>query len=253
MNDAPVTRRAVMLAAGDGGRLGHHTRALPKPLVRLNGRPLVDYTLDALVEAGVSELVVVTGYREKQIRAALQADAPQGLDIEFVSNPRFEAGASLSLRAAQDLVDGVPFLLLMSDHVVSADLLGRLLAAPGERRLFGGSFVAADRTRRDPAYEDEATRLAIDADGLVTQIGKHLPEWHALDAGAFLLAPSLWDAADAVAEDCELSTIFSELARRRCLAAADISGAFWYDVDTAEDLAAAAALMARPVPHVAAR
>ena len=248
-----MTTRAVMLAAGDGGRLGHHTRALPKPLVRLNGRPLVDYTLDALVEAGVERLIVVTGYREAQVQAALRADAPPGLAVDFVSNPRFEAGASLSLRAARRLVDGEPFLLLMSDHVVSSALIRRLLAAPATRPGFAGSFVGADYLRRDPAYEDEATRLAVDGGGLVTAIGKQLDRWQALDAGAFLLMPSVWEAVDAVAEDCELSTIFSELARRRLLAAADISGAFWYDVDTAEDLAAAARAISAAAAHVPAR
>lgn len=54
--------RAVILAAGDGGRLEPHTSALPKPLIDC-GRPLIEFTLDALAETGVSEVVVVTGYR----------------------------------------------------------------------------------------------------------------------------------------------------------------------------------------------
>jgi choline kinase len=229
-----------MLAAGDGGRLGAHTRSLPKPLVRLHGRRLVDYTLDALVAAGVTELVVVTGYREAQVIAALEKDAPAALALRFVTNVRHQAGASLSLRAARAACADDPFLLVMSDHLLSAPLLRKLVAATPPDR----SAIAADYALRDAAYTDEATKLAVAADGSVTAIGKQIASWQALDTGAFLLRPSAWDAVDAVPEDCELSVIFGELARRGGLVAVDVSRAFWYDIDTAADLEAAAALLA---------
>ena len=47
--------RAIILAAGDGGRLGEQTAGLPKPLVTVRGRPLISYTLDALAEADVKK------------------------------------------------------------------------------------------------------------------------------------------------------------------------------------------------------
>ena len=233
--------RAVILAAGDGGRLGVHTAAVPKPLISLAGRPIVDYTLSALHEAGVAEAVVVTGYREGQLVAALAA-SDYSPSLEFVSNPRFHQGASLSLRAARPHCGDEPFLLVMSDHLLSVELIGGLRKVEDAGRC----FVAADFATRDHAYTEEATKLAVDGSGpdsLVTAIGKHLARWSALDTGAFLLTPEVWDAVDAAPEDCELSVIFSELAARRRLFAADVSGAFWYDIDTADDLAAASRLV----------
>jgi choline kinase len=227
--------RAVILAAGDGGRLNHLTSALPKPLIPLAGRPIIEYTLEALAEAGVTDVIVVTGYRETQVRHALG-----GMNLAFVSNPRYHESASLSLRAARAATHGEPFLLLMADHMLSRPIIHALLESHEARP--GASFVAADFASRDAGYTAEATKLAIDGDA-VTAIGKALDDWRALDAGAFLLAPGAWDAVDAVDEDCELSVIFGELARRRSLHAADISGAFWYDIDTAEDLANAAAML----------
>lgn len=236
-----------MLAAGDGGRLGRHTTSEPKPLVPVHGRPLVAYTLDALEQAGVDELVVVTGYRANQLVHGLRAVAPRSLRLRFVQNDRFLAGASLSLRAAQPLVSG-SFLLTMSDHLLSPELVSGLIAAATDPVA---SYVAADSSlRRDAQFVAEATQLQL-AGRRVRAIGKELDYWDALDAGAFLLRPGAWAAADAVAEDCELSVIFSELARRQELYAADISGAFWYDVDTAEDLAAAARLLPLPAERAA--
>ncbi|MBA4181670.1 MAG: hypothetical protein C0506_13860 [Anaerolinea sp.] len=241
MDRAPSHLRAVILAAGDGGRMRGHTTATPKPLVPLNGRPIVEYTLEALVAGGVTEALVVTGYREAQVRAAL-AGGHEGLSLTFVTNPRFHAGASYSLAAARPIVGDAPFLLVMADHVLSARLIERLRGAAAADP--GRCFVAADSGPRDDAFSDEATKLALGLDGSIIAIGKQLPRWDALDAGAFVLTPAVWDAAATVPEDCELSVIMSELVRRRQLFAADVTGASWYDIDTEEDLQAAAAVVA---------
>lgn len=249
--------RAVVLAAGDGGRLGARTASLPKPLVRIGGRPLIAFTFEALMAAGVREAVVVTGYEEAMLRAALGGSpgvvVPPALRIDFVSNPHYHRGASLSLRAARGATGADPFLLVMADHLLSAPLVAALVGAFEERTAHPGAIpaiVAADFHPRDPVYAEEATKLTVAPGGRVTAIGKHLATWQALDAGAFVCGPSTWEAVDAVAEDCELSAIFGEASRRGQLYAADVSGCFWYDVDTPADLAAAELLL-RPHPGAA--
>lgn len=230
-----------MLAAGDGGRLGAHTELVPKPLVPLNGRSIVDYTLEALAAAGVSDLTVVVGYRAESVVAELARSAPPELRLDFVLNPDYRAGASLSLRAARKAAGDSPFLLVMSDHLLSAPLLRKLAAAAP--RTGRASLVACDFSARDDDYTEEATKVAVGEDGFVTAIGKRVYPFVGLDTGAFLFAPAAWEAVDAAPRDCELSAIFSELACRRALRAVDVSGAFWYDVDTAADLEAAALLV----------
>jgi len=239
--------RAVILAAGDGGRLAELTTTLPKPLVPVAGRPIIEYTLDALAQTGIADVTIVTGYREAQLHAALAEGLPMSLGVSFVTNERYHDSASLSLRAAQPIAGHEPFLLLMADHLLSPRIIEALLDAHAGRPR--DSFVAADFSDREPQYSEEATKLLIGEtlphDCRVAAIGKDLMRWDALDAGAFLVAPGAWDAVHASPEDCELSVIFSELARRGGLFAADISGEFWYDVDTAEDLANATAMLAR--------
>ncbi|MGH2608917.1 MAG: NTP transferase domain-containing protein [Tepidiformaceae bacterium] len=236
--------RAVVLAAGDGGRLGPHTELLPKALVPVMGRPIIQYTLEALAEAGVDEAIVVTGYRERQLLAALR-ESPDVPRLRFVSNPEFRRGASLSLMAARPAVDAEHFLLVMADHLFSVELLRQLAADATDGRM----FVAADFAPDAHHDVDEATRLRVASPGAetgprtVTAIGKHITPYDALDAGAFVLGPAVWDAARSVVEDCELSVIFGALVARGELFAADISGSFWFDVDTEQDLAAAEELL----------
>lgn len=198
------------------------------------------YTLDALEIAGLESAVVVVGYRAAQLRAGL--GKRRRLRLTFAVNPRFRTGASLSLRAARPLLRNEPFLLLMADHLLSPGIIRPLLRAyrPG-----GPSIVAADASLWPGDYVQEATRLRFAPGGrTVSAIGKGLEPYDALDTGAFLLGPEAWEAVDATPEDCELSVIFSELARRQQLVGVDVSGASWYDVDTAADLEAASRLFA---------
>lgn len=234
--------RAVVLAAGLGGRLRDHTAGLPKPLLPLAGRPLISYTLDALAAAGVDDAIVVTGYREAAVRAGLSEAA--GIPLRFATNPRYHRGASYSLAAAREACGAEPFLLVMCDHLLGEDLLGQLAAAdPAD-----GVLVAADTAPRPEDYVEEATRLLL-KDGAVRDIGKGLESWNALDTGAFHCSAAAWEALDAAPEDANLSDIFRTLIPAGRFRAVDVTGAFWYDVDTPEDYQAAElALQQRPAP-----
>lgn len=230
-----------MLAAGDGGRLGVHTASTPKPLVHVGGRPIISYTLEALRQAGITQAAVVLGYRGVQVRDALLRD-PHGLRLDFAWNAEFRGGASLSLRAARSRVGLEPFLMVMADHMLSTGIIRRLIEAwrPG-----GPGLVATDAAPWHAAYVDEATRVAIDSPtGLVTAIGKHIPRWDALDTGAFLLSPTVWQAVEAAPADCELGEVYARLVDTRQLAAVDVTGETWYDIDTEEDLAGAGEMLA---------
>lgn len=226
------------MAAGLGSRLGHLVTGAPKPLVTVGGRPLVSYTLDSLKDAGVEEVVVVTGYRETQLRDALRALSP--LALRFETNPEFRSGAARSLAAARLACGEDPFLLVMSDHLLEHELVTKL----AETDPMDGAAVAADATFRTREYTEEATRLLVE-DGLVKEIGKLIPEFTHLDAGAFHCSDSVWEALEAVPIDSGLSDVFRVLANANRLRAADVTGAFWYDVDTPEDRHEAERLLRR--------
>ena len=217
------------------------TDGVPKPLIRLAGRPLIVHTLEALDAVGVERAVVVTGYREGDVRQELAAGPLAGF-VSFVSNEVYMRQASSSLAAARSECGGEPFLLLMSDHAVDASLI-QALREQGASNADGGCSVAADYGDRPDHYIDEATKLQVTPDGRVTGIGKKITGWQALDAGAFYCTPDVWEGLDAVGDDAQLSDVFGWLAARSRLFAADVTGGFWYDVDTDEDLRSAESLI----------
>ena len=110
---------AVILAAGKGTRLRPLTEDKPKVLVEVDGRPLIEYAFDALIDAGVSEFVVVVGY-ESELIVDRYGDAYEGVPITY-AHQHEQLGLAHALLTAEPHVDG-DFMLMLGDNVFEANL-----------------------------------------------------------------------------------------------------------------------------------
>lgn len=105
-------KRAVFIAAGFGSRLVPITLNTPKPLVRVNGRRMIDTLLDAVTAAGIQEIYIVRGYLGEQFDQLLYRYP----SIRFIENPDYnEANNISSVLCARHL--------LRSAYVLEADLV----------------------------------------------------------------------------------------------------------------------------------
>jgi 1L-myo-inositol 1-phosphate cytidylyltransferase len=220
---------AVILAAGDGGRLYPLTGDTPKPLLKVAGRPLINHVLDNLYAAGVRQATIVLGHHGDKIRAALATHQPPGMMIRFVDNPRYDAENARSLWEARPFVSG-SFVLAMADHLVEPALIRSLIASGN-----GRCALAVDRAGPGDPRADEATRADVRG-GLVVDLGKALDAWNALDTGVFWCTPAIFDAFTPQSVNGEAGAIFASLARTGRLEAVDVTGMRWMDVDTLVDL-----------------
>jgi choline kinase len=235
-----TTTRAVILAAGRGGRLGDHTAARAKCLVPVLGRPLIDYVLEGLAGAGIEDVVMVVGYQGDQIQAEVGDGERFGVRVQYAWNRDYMRGNASSLQQALPFVGGEPFLLVMSDHLCSASLLKTFL-----EQVDGRSAIAVDASEHEADRVDEATKVAL-LDGHVADLGKQIDQWQALDTGfshwaAGAFAPHNGNGAPL---ESELAAFMARLARTEGgLAACHVSGHFWLDVDTDADLQLAERLL----------
>lgn len=230
---------ALILAAGDGDRLHPLTDGVPKSLLKLRARPIINHVLDALFAAGVNDATIVVGYHGAQIRDALADLHPCGMMLRFVENPAFELGNARSLWAARDVMprDG-GFVLAMADHLVEPALTAALVDRAG-----GRCRLAVDRAAPGDPRAGEATRARVH-DGRVVDLGKALNDWNALDTGVFWCTPRIFDAITPDLRDGEVGAVFTSLARAGELDAVDVTGRRWIDIDTADDLHAAENMLA---------
>jgi choline kinase len=161
--------KGIILSAGNGTRLLPLTSRMPKCLVDVGGRAILDHQLDALAAAGVAEAVVVVGYRGGQVAEHLAA-APPPLPVTLVANPFWAVSSSIgSVWAARAHLDR-PFCLMNGDTVfASAIIAGALAQAPEGIGLLVEPIAA-------PELDDMLVELAGDR---VRAVAKTLDPAHA--------------------------------------------------------------------------
>jgi len=129
--------KAVILAAGKGTRLRPLTDDKPKVLVEVDDKPLIEYAFDSLIDIGVSEFVVVVGYKKEQIMERYD-DAYEGIPITY-AHQREQLGLAHALLTAEPYVDD-DFMLMLGDNVFEANL-GDVVNRQAEERADAAFLV----------------------------------------------------------------------------------------------------------------
>ena len=112
--------RAIILGAGSGSRMGQHTKDIPKVLLDINGKSILERQISLLREHGVNEIFVITGYkREKHVLK----------DIEYIFNPRYAETEQLAsmMVARTKISDDV--LVIFGDIVFDEQILQQILVS----------------------------------------------------------------------------------------------------------------------------
>ena len=151
----------VILAAGMAKRLRPLTDKCPKCLLAVGERTLLQRTVDAMLKAGVSELVVVTGYRAEMIRDFLTNHYP-ALTIHFIDNPDYAQNNNIfSLWLTRPYTEGREFLLSDSDILFDPQIIPAVLNTEG-------SALAVNRHE----LGEEEMKVVVDENNNIVEISK---------------------------------------------------------------------------------
>jgi len=174
--------RAMVMAAGLGTRMAPLTLERPKPLIPLNGKPLIDHVIDRLVGGGVNFIVVNVHYKAEQLIAHLEKRRAREKNVELVISNETDAilDTGGGIAKALALFGGEPFFTYNSDSVWVEGM---------------GSALARMRARWNPETMDALMLLAPCA----TSIGYdgrgdfQMDPWGSLKRRAEMnLAPFVW-------------------------------------------------------------
>ncbi|WP_295393588.1 N-acetylmuramate alpha-1-phosphate uridylyltransferase MurU [uncultured Thiodictyon sp.] len=212
--------RAMILAAGRGERMRPLTDTVPKPLLMVGGKPLIQYHIERLAQAGVRDIVINHAHLGAQLEAALGDGSRLGVRLRYSpegEGQALETGGGIF--KALPLLGPAPFLVVNGDiwtdcpfaglGLTDGDLVHLVLVQNPPQHPLGDFALDGDRVRRDgePRYT-------------FSGIGVYRPELFAgCTPGAFPLAPLLRRAMD------------SEQAGGR------LYRGHWYDIGTPQRLA----------------
>lgn len=234
----------VILAAGMAKRLRPLTDTKPKCLLVVGRRTLLQRTIDAMLQAGIDEFVVVTGYRGEMIRDFITTHYPQQT-FHFLHNHDYEHNNNIySLWMAGQVVRGKEFLLMDSDILCDPAAVARIAHEPG-------SALALNRH----ACGEEEIKVIVDADNNITEISKVCSIEDAIGESVGIekmtadYSTALYKELDQMILKEGLIDVFYERCFERLIPqghtfkVVDTTSYFSYELDTPEDFERAKELM----------
>ena len=239
----------VILAAGMAKRLRPLTDTKPKCLLEVGGRTLLERTVRAMQQAGISEFVVVTGYRADQIKSFLEQleslDNLENPTFHFLHNADYENNNNIySLWMAGEYVRGKEFLLMDSDILCDPAAVARIAHEPE-------SALALNRHE----CGEEEIKVIVDADGHITEISKICSIQDAIGESVGIekmtadYSTALYKELDQMIVKEGLIDVFYERCFERLIPqghtfkVVDTTDYFSYELDTPEDFQRAQELM----------
>ena len=179
--------KAIILAAGRGSRMGDVTKNKPKCLLKINGRPIIDYQMEALRKAGATKIGLITGYQSAQLTGIA--------DSTFFNHEWAQTNMAYSLTLADDWLSSDECIVSYSDIFYDVRIASSLAES--------ASLIAI---AYDPLWEnlwsqrfadplDDAETFQISQDNFLLKIGdkpKSLNEIHGQYMGLWKFKPEGW-------------------------------------------------------------
>jgi dTDP-glucose pyrophosphorylase len=242
--------KAVILAAGKGTRMRELTNELPKPMLRVQGKPILEHILGGIIAAGIREAFIVTGFRADVIESHFGSGGQWGARIAY-GRQMVQDGTGKAPEVAKEFVGDSPFLLTYGDILVPPETYqqmierfrqgpfsGVITVTPGQDVTKGGlNFFDHDFCLKRLVEKPSPAQLQqLRDEGWVKP---HEPVWY--NAGIYIFKPAVFDFTARLEKsprgEYELTDAVSAMvATGHKLAGLEIQGR-WVDVRDPEILA----------------
>ncbi|HEY8834433.1 MAG TPA: sugar phosphate nucleotidyltransferase [Chthoniobacterales bacterium] len=120
--------KAVLLAAGRGTRMRGLTETLPKPMLEVHGKPVLQHIVEGLRDTGLTNLLIVVGWRADVVKEFFGGGSKLGVSIQYETQT-LQDGTGRVVALARDFVGGDPFVLSYGDILIGPENYGRICDA----------------------------------------------------------------------------------------------------------------------------
>ena len=216
---------ALIIAGGEGERLRPLTEDRPKPMIHLAGKPILQYQVEWLRQGGVTDIVMLCGYRWEAIRDHFGSGEKWGVRIRY-SLEEEPLGRGGALRQGFGLVPPTePFTVALNGDNITNQPLAPLIRAHRRRGAVATVMLVRLRSPYGIVRQDRSGRISAFEEKPL------LPHW--MNSGIYVLSPEFFRRLPEIGD--HETTAFPELAAEGRLYGYR-SRAYWRTVDTYKDL-----------------
>ena len=157
--------KAIILAAGRGTRINKYTEELPKGMLKLNNKSLIEHQIETLNSCGISDISIVTGYKNEKINFS---------GVKYYHNPAYhKTNMVVSLMCAKSEFNS-DLLIAYSDIVYSPELVKNLMETPSDIAISVDSNWKNYWQYRYGTTEFDLENLVVSKNGNITELGKEV-------------------------------------------------------------------------------
>ncbi len=211
--------KAMILAAGRGERMRPLTDQLPKPLLPVAGKPLIQYTLEKLSAAGFNEIIINLAYRGQQIKDALGDGQKFGVHIAYSDEGETALETAGGIIKALPLLGPAPFVVINGDIASDFPL----------KSLHDKPFDLAHLIMMDNPPHHPQGDFALDKNGQLSEQGSDKLTF----SGIGLYSPELFESFKS--GPLKLRPVFQKAMRKQRISGEKYQG-FWMDIGTPQRL-----------------
>ena len=228
--------KAVLLAAGRGTRMRELTADLPKPMIEVRGKPVLQHIVEGLRDAGVRGFLVVVGYRADAVQNFLGDGSRYKINIQYTTQA-VQDGTGRVVDLARDFVGLSPFVLSYGDILVDPANYKRIVDLPEGAEALISVTRGEDVSKGGAVFLNDEFELVDLREK--SQPGEPTSPWY--NAGIYVFRPSIFEFTaklkPSLRGEYELTDAISEMARSgKKVKALELTGE-WADVRDPEILA----------------
>jgi UDP-N-acetylglucosamine diphosphorylase / glucose-1-phosphate thymidylyltransferase / UDP-N-acetylgalactosamine diphosphorylase / glucosamine-1-phosphate N-acetyltransferase / galactosamine-1-phosphate N-acetyltransferase len=151
-------KKAVVLAAGRGTRMRELTAELPKPMIEVRGKPVLEHIVEGLRDAGIREFLIVVGYRADVVKNFFVNGSRYNIAIRYATQA-VQDGTGRVVDLAHDFVADCPFILSYGDILVDPVNYKRFVDLPGNVEALVAVTRGEDVSKGGAAFLNEEMEL----------------------------------------------------------------------------------------------
>lgn len=183
--------KGIILTAGEGTRMRPLTLTRPKTMLQVGGKPIIQYNLESLRDAGIKDIIMVVGYKKEAIKDYFGNGTKFGVNITYVFQKK-RLGTAHAIKSVRDVVDS-EFIVLNGDVIVDPRLIVDLIA----------NYESADASSllMLTEVEDPSSFGVVEIEGnqiknIVEKPSKEEAPSSLINAGIYVLDKTIFEAID---------------------------------------------------------
>lgn len=227
--------KVVILTGGKGVKLRPLTYEMPKALLPIHGKPILQHTIEHMAKSGFRDVIISIGYLGKKIKEYFKDGSNFGIKITYVEQKSEEVGTTRPLLDCSGFIGKAPFILWYADVLAKVDLFDMLNFHQNSKSIVTMGITSVEKSSDWGVVGMRGTKIV---DFIERPKDKNISSIsHLINTGIYIMEPEILNYISKTSKSLEVD-VFPRLAREEKLSGYSLYGQ-WFDVGSLENYEAA--------------